>query len=132
MELLASYQDNRSQCLKDKREDHQIGLDDFFSEEEREGILHQRAISRYVSHCNFAIESINVQGEKIDEALLKILSSQDQKIVRMRIENRLGYSAIGHNLSLSTANTKIRYEKAIRKMTKHIRELQDSDSKQED
>ncbi|SEB27597.1 hypothetical protein SAMN06272722_110131 [Paenibacillus sp. RU5A] len=123
IELLASYQGNRSQVLKDKRIQQEISLADYLSDEEREDLLHTRNMSRIVSHCNFAIQTIGYPiGEKVDDKHLSILSEIEVAIIKQRLEEGSGFDEIGKVYGYSPAVTKDIFSKALRKLTKHIRD----------
>ena len=124
IELLASYQGHRSKVLKNKRVKQNITFDDFLSPEETYELLSHRGMSRIISHCNYAINSIGFPvGEKIDDEQLSQLPTLEQCIVKLVIEDRKGYQEIEELYpSLQPAEIERLFKTALRKLTKHIRD----------
>jgi DNA-directed RNA polymerase specialized sigma24 family protein len=125
--MMASYQENRSVFLKEKREQERqrcnVEMTEFFTDEERAEYVHQREISRYVSHCSFALESLGMRlSDEIDEELLKPLTDLERTIVVTRFKERVGFTDIAKRIGLKSEETKKIFERSMRKITKYIRE----------
>lgn len=127
LSMMASYQENRSVFLKEKREHERqrsnVELTEFFTDEERSTYVYEREISRYVSHCSFALESLGLRlSEELNEEILGILSDLERKIVVTRFEEKKGFNEISKRLGLKNGEAKKIFERSMRKITKHIRE----------
>lgn len=124
---MAGYQENRSVFLKEKRDQERqfsnVELSEFFTDEERSEYVHQREISRFVSHCSFALESLGTRlTEELTEEVLEGLSELERSIVLIRFKEKKGYSVIAKQLGKETAEIKRLFEKSMRKITKKIRD----------
>ncbi|MDH6372902.1 DNA-directed RNA polymerase specialized sigma24 family protein [Paenibacillus sp. PastF-3] len=121
LEMKASYQSDRSKALKGRNRKTVVHLGDYFSQEEKEALLNHRLSSSAVSSCNFALDTLGIRGEKIDEELLKLLDPVEEKVIVLRIEKQEDFSSISDTCQIPIREVMEILRKATRKITTFIR-----------
>jgi hypothetical protein len=124
LQLLSSYQENRSAFLKEghvKRTE--CSLSPFFNDEETNSYLKQQRFNQYASNCTYAIENLGIRlGEKIDPHYLKELSTREQQIFLMRYEEKAGFLQIAAYLKLHVHDVQAIFKRTVRKLVKTLRD----------